>query len=310
MRVRFCQQEFDFPSPELGRLHRSEEYLGEADQSCDPEGAAALRQRLSDDGYLYLKGFLDRQQVLRAREAIFHYMAEREGLEPGSRPLDGVMGVSGKTVAMLGRHPITHHPDVRAVLESPRLFELYRAILEQSVKTFDYKWLRAVGNEEATGCHMDHIYMGRGSKRVMTCWVPFDDIPIQRGTLAVVPGSHADAGFEKLRHTYGKMDVDRDRVEGGWFTKKPREITEQFGSRWLTDDVEAGDIITFGMHTMHASTTNTTDRWRVSCDIRFQPASESMDDRWVGESPRGHYAWHSEPGKMVSMEAARQQWGV
>ena len=48
-----------------------------------------------------------------------------------------------------------------------------------------------------------------------------------------------------------------------------------------------GDVILFGMHTMHASTTNLTSRFRLSCDVRFQPASEPADNRWVAGGP-GH----------------------
>ena len=47
-------------------------------------------------------------------------------------------------------------------------------------------------------------------------------------------------------------------------------------------------MIVFGMHMMHASTTNTTDRWRVSCDVRFQPAADPVDPRWAGDHPIGH----------------------
>ncbi|MEL7087246.1 MAG: phytanoyl-CoA dioxygenase family protein [Planctomycetota bacterium] len=84
-------------------------------------------------------------------------------------------------------------------------------------------------------------------------------------------------------------------------------MIEQFGSQWLTDDVEAGDIISFGMHLMHASTTNTTDRWRLSCDIRFQPAEDVMDDRWVGEQPAGHVPLD---GTETTMKEARAVWGL
>ena len=297
-RVRFCDDTFTMPG-EFGRMRSSEDLLG------DP---AALRQRLNLDGYLYLKGVLNRKAVLGARRTILKYMYEHEGLEPGSRPLDGVMGQQGKTVPMLGRRQITHHSDVRAVLESPTLYRLYRDLFQQDATTFDYKWLRAVGNEEATGCHMDHVYMGRGSRSVMTCWVPFGDIPIHQGTLAVCPGSHADEAFARLRETYGRVDIDRDRMEG-WFTKHPREVTQAFGGRWLTDDVQAGDVVTFGMHLMHASTTNTTEHWRLSCDVRFQPAADLMDERWVGESPRGHDPTLTAQ-TLKPMTDARAEWGL
>ncbi len=297
--VRFCNSDYNLDT-ELGPLRDSSDCKGDA---------KALRKRLMEDGYLYMRNVLDREEVLEARRAILSYMAEHEGLEPGARPLDGVMGQYGKTVPMLGRPPITHHPAVKQVLESSALFDFYKHIFGSPALTYDYKWLRAVGNEEATGCHMDHVYMGRGSKRLMTCWVPFGDLPIEQGTLAICKGSHNEPGFEKLRNTYGKMDVDRDNV-AGWFTMNPREITDTFGGRWLANDVRAGDLITFGMHLMHASTTNITDRWRISCDIRFQPAEEPADQRWIGQAPGGHHRSPEAPAQAVPIEEARKKWGV
>jgi ectoine hydroxylase-related dioxygenase (phytanoyl-CoA dioxygenase family) len=150
--------------------------------------------------------------------------------------------------------------------------------------------------------------MGRGSERVHTVWIPFGDTPIEHGTLAICEGSHRLPGFQKLRETYGRMDVDRDNVQG-WFSDDPLEILDNFGGRWLTTNFQAGDVLTFGLYTMHASTTNTTNRYRLSCDVRYQPASEPMDERWGGDTPKGHYAWQRE-GSVVSMEEARAKWGV
>ena len=295
-RVRFGEREWAFPSADLAPLHAS-------DPSDTPE---ALRARLAADGYLYLPGLIARDAVLSARAAILRYMDQHEGLEPGSRPLEGVMGASGKSVPMTGTREITHHPDVLAVLESPRLFAMHAALQGEPVQSFDYKWLRAVGVEEFTGAHMDHVYMGRGSKRVLTTWVPLDDLPLERGVLAVCRGSHNLESFARLRETYGRMDVDRDRAQG-WFTNDPGEITEAFGGQWQTTAFGAGDVLIFGMHLMHASTTNTRDRWRLSCDVRFQPSADASDPRWVGERPIGHID-HGDT--TIPMEEMRAAWGV
>lgn len=40
------------------------------------------------------------------------------------------------------------------------------------VLTSGYKWLRAVGQGEFTGVHTDKVFLGRGSPRVLTAWVP------------------------------------------------------------------------------------------------------------------------------------------
>jgi hypothetical protein len=291
----------EYPSDELGEMRDSNALLG------DP---AALRERMQEDGYLLMRGLIDRDKVLAAREEILQYMAEREGLEPGSRPLDGVMGEYGKGVPMLGKKAITHNDAVRDVLEGEELFSFFERYFDAKPRTFDYKWLRAVGNERFTGCHYDVVYMGRGSDRVHTTWIPFGDISVEQGTLAVCAGSNSDPGFARLRETYGRHDVDRDRG-AGWFSTDPREITEKFGGRWLTTDFRAGDMITFGLYLMHASTTNVTDRWRLSCDVRFQPADEPVDSRWVGDDPGAHEA--AAAGKNTverPIEEFRAEWGV
>jgi ectoine hydroxylase-related dioxygenase (phytanoyl-CoA dioxygenase family) len=51
---------------------------------------------------------------------------------------------------------------------------------------------------------------------------------------------------------------------------------------WVSGDFAAGDVILFGMHTLHMSTANLTDRVRVSCDVRWQSAAEAIDERDVG----------------------------
>lgn len=300
MQVRFGNRTWPFPGDQLGELRDSALLLN------DP---LALRQRLAQDGYLLIRGLIERQRVLDARRCILAFMAEHEGLEPGSRPLDGVMGQYGRSVGMMGRKGITHDPVVRGVLEAPELFEFYSRLHGEPVLTFDYKWLRAVGHEEFTGSHYDVVYMGRGSGRLLTCWIPLGDIPIEQGVLAICEGSHRLPGFEKLRQTYGRMDVDRDRI-GGWFSNDPQEILERFGGRWLTSGFQAGDILTFGMFTMHASTTNTTDRWRLSCDVRFQPAADPVDERWIGDNPIGHYNWFRGDSPVKAMAVARSEWGV
>ena len=297
MDVRFGTDVLEFPSAELGEL------------TPTPPAALAeiLRNTLARDGYLFLPGLLDRETVLESRATIMHHLADADALVPGEPVLHGVMPKGGKGVRLMGYTGITHTPPVLATLESPALFSFFEQLFGEPATTYDYKWLRAVGNERFTGSHYDIVYMGRGSKRVHTVWIPFGDVPVEHGTLAICRGSHVDDGFARIRATYGRMDVDRDRISG-WFSDSPQEITRSFGGRWLTASVRAGDALVFGMYTMHASTTNTTDRFRLSCDVRFQPASEPADERWIGADPPGHDGLES-PGT-EPMASARQRWGL
>jgi len=287
---------------ELAELRDANSLLGDV---------AGMKARMAEDGYLLIRNLHPRERVLKARRTIFDFCnAEGNIITPGTDVMDGVINPAGKMPGTMGRKGITHHPDVRAVLEGEPIFNFFTRYFDAPAMTYDFKWLRGVTTGDATGAHIDIVYMGRGTTRnLYTCWVPLGDVPIEQGTLALCVGSHNLPGFQKLRDTYGKMDVDRDRVNG-WFSVDPLEITQKFGGQWATTKFNAGDVLIFGMYTMHASTTNTTDRWRLSCDTRFQPANDPVDERWVGENPIAHYAWSKEPEKMVEMETAREKWGV
>ena len=296
MNIRFGYRNLNFPSQELGVLRDSNALLGDV---------AALHERMAEDGYLLLRGLIDRAKVLQARQTVFEHMEVQKALTPNTPVLEGVMPAGGRNVPMMGRKGIAHHPDLLAVLEGEELFDFFQAYFGEPAISYNFKWLRGVGNEEYTGAHYDFVYMGRGSGRLHTTWIPFGDIPIHQGTLAMCVGSHRLDSFARLRETYGRMDVDRDLIEG-WFTKDPMEIVEKFGGQWMTSEFQAGDVILFGMHTMHASTTNLTNRFRLSCDIRFQPMNDPIDERWQRKG-----VGHTALGMPVRpMEDVRQEWDV
>ncbi len=276
MQIRFGHQDLAFPSSELGELRSS--YVD--------ENMSVLQARLQADGYLLLRRLIDPAKILAGREAVLAYMEARGALTPDTPILEGVMPRDARHVRLMGNGEITYHPDVQQALESEELFAFFHQYFAAEPATFAYKWLRAVGNEQYTGAHYDFVYMGRGSGNLHTVWIPFGDTPVEHGTLCLCEGSNHLPEFARVRDTYGRMDVDRDGVDG-WFTREPMDIVSQFGGRWMTTHYKMGDVVLFGMHTMHASTTNLTKRYRLSCDVRFQPAHDPMDERWAQGGP-GH----------------------
>jgi hypothetical protein len=57
----------------------------------------------------------------------------------------------------------------------------------------------------------------------------------------------------------------------------------------LTANFRAGDVVILSQHTLHGSLENhsTTNRVRLSCDVRYQAATEPRDERYFGPDPRG-----------------------
>jgi ectoine hydroxylase-related dioxygenase (phytanoyl-CoA dioxygenase family) len=61
------------------------------------------------------------------------------------------------------------------------------------------------------------------------------------------------------------------------------------GGRWLTaEEYRMGDVLLFGMATIHASIDNSTQVLRLSTDTRYQRADAPIDERWIGENPIAH----------------------
>jgi hypothetical protein len=268
-----------------------------ADLLDDP---VALRERMQTEGYLYLPGYLDRDEVLAARQEIAERLAAAGHTAPGT-PSEELIAREGVDIAFLPELALDN-PPLHKLLYSGRMIEFFTHLLGGQVRHYDFTWLRTVAPGRGTAPHMDIVFMGRGTTNLYTTWTPLGDIPIEMGGLMILERSHQ---HERLNNGYGRKDVDAYCVNhvgegytkmggggniapGGWLSKNPVKLRQNLGGRWLTANFSAGDILVFSMYTVHTSLDNRSDRIRISSDTRYQLASEPIDERWIGEEPPGH----------------------
>ncbi|OWF45861.1 uncharacterized protein LOC110456468 [Mizuhopecten yessoensis] len=300
-----------FPSPELQELKDSNHLLG---------NTQALRDQLQQQGYLFIRGFHDRKEVLEAREAVIrHVVSGGDGKiqEPATKGVLGARCGIGCIPFMEGKNDITHAKEVIRVLEGPRPKKFFNELFGSDCATFDYKWLRGIHRRAFTGAHVDNVYMGRGSQSLVTLWTPFGDVSVEMGTLCMCEGSHKLDSFKRFQETYGNLDVEAANLKGsGWFTSDPDEISAGFGGQWKTTDFRAGDVLLFTMRTVHMSTSNLTDFLRISCDTRWQPACDQLDTRFMGQfevESGAKFGLNAEGDKIsnsVTIEMLRKEWGI
>ncbi|CAF3609161.1 unnamed protein product [Rotaria sp. Silwood1] len=246
---------------------------------------SALRNQLNDKGYIYLKKVLPEEDVLKAKIAGITDGILSDGCDVGCIP------------SLEGSNPITNDPAVLHIIENPYLYDIFTSIFHGIHPiTFDFKWLRTMHHGGNTGCHLDRVYMNRGSPELLTCWIPFDNLTLDMSVLAVLEGSHRmdrpeNDGYTKLQHTYADMDVERDKLQGtGWFTEDPMEFYHlddacqpcDSNPIWKTTAFSAGDILIFTIRTIHMSSVNLTNKLRISCDTRWQPSDQPADPRFIG----------------------------
>lgn len=295
------------PLPELfsydHALDTDEQKFGLLRDSSDAaDNFDELRRRFAEDGYLFMKAYLNREQVLGARASIAKRLADAGILDEKYDPMEAVCIPDSGYV--FKPEFADNNAEVQELLYSGALTDFYRQLYGEEIRHYDFTWLRAIGPGKGTNPHCDLPYMGRGTHKHMTCWMPYGDISYELGGLMILEGSHKR---EDLLKNYVYRDVDtycenkpeqKHRAEeDGWtfpaftgtLSHNPPILRNKFGGRWLTSEYEAGDFLTFGMFTVHASLDNRSEnRLRLSSDSRYQRGSEAIDDRWIGPNPPGH----------------------
>ncbi len=283
------------------QLKTSPAYFGELYDASDLlNDASALRQRMAEDGYLYLPGLLDREDVMAARRSVLERMAEQDLLDLSYPLMDGICKPDVK---------LSFRPDLAAqnaaiqnLVYGEAMMRFFDHFLGAPATHLDYTWLRAKsgGPDTATTPHCDIVFMSRGTLNLYTAWTPLGDVPWEMGGLMVLEGSHKRTD---VFGEYWEFDVDTYCVNGeeaeakrtwswattgGSFSKDAIGVREQIGGRWLSHEYRAGDVLIFCMQLLHASMDNQTNRVRLSTDTRYQLASEPLDPRWIGEEPIAH----------------------
>jgi hypothetical protein len=259
-------------------------------RESDP--ADDLRGRLEEDGYLFVRGLLDRAEVQAGRRELLEQAELRQDYPMRSERL-------------------------RSIIQGPRIMAFFAGLFGAPARSYDFIWLRHQGPSYGIPPHCDTVFMGRGTPDVLTCWIPFGDIALRGGGLMILENSHK-ISQERIAD-YLRQDVDtycengpnaqavrtgamrwehwRDYAQRkdwkGEITEDPHALAGDWGGRWLTaDEYRMGDALIFTMRTVHAGTDNETDPLRLSTDSRYQPADQPIDERWIrgahGEDPVGH----------------------
>jgi hypothetical protein len=120
---------------------------------------------------------------------------------------------------------------------------------------------RANGRHKGRFVHQDYRVIGQ--QDMFTMWLPLEEVARAHGPLAVLPGS--------------------SRRE--WSVPRRVSATD---ADWCTADFHPGDAIIFHCLTWHAALPNTTERIRLSIDVRWQLAQDPVPRRLIyGPERRG-----------------------
>lgn len=240
---------------------------------------AALRARLSDDGYLYFRRLLPAEDVGPVRSLIGDVLADCCWLAPGSDPDELIASERAVGEGSDGFHgmytAVQMQQQVHELAVHPALLDLTGDVLGETSFGHPMHIFRIsppAGRAASTPVHQDYRLI-QGSADTLTTWIPLADTPRDAGGLRVLAGSHR----------LGVLPVSRAPGPGGMAA----DVADDDDPRWRTTTFTAGDVVLFSSLTVHAAVPNRSDRYRLSADFRYQPVSAPVARRPDGFVP--HY---------------------
>lgn len=285
------------------------EYLGPLrDSSAVAANADELRQRMLDDGYIYLRAFFQHDEVMAARRDVFNRLASVD--EIAEPVLDGIFtGRSSRYEKEPDRgafwRSVSETWTLRRLSHGRQLHGIMDILLGEPARAQDYIFLRPAGPGKHTVVHCDAPFFTRTTEQVCTAWVALGDVPSSMGPLFIVENSHT---YDDVKEQVRGFDVSVDTSRKAGLEVTPLALAKSRNTRLLTTDFTAGDVLVFGMYLLHGALDNvsTGNQVRLSCDVRYQVASAELDARYFGTDPSGTTG--ASYAELVGAKALTEEW--
>ncbi|KAL8711861.1 MAG: hypothetical protein Q9220_003805 [cf. Caloplaca sp. 1 TL-2023] len=268
-----------------------------------------IRSRFMQDGYVWIKNVIPREDVYDMREHYFSQFSHTDMLQPATSPRDGIFNSSSDPTAHQGIGSLVQD-SVNAILNGIHADPVYRTFLAHpSLRAFirhftgweqelivDRAMLRHnCPGSQSTGIHYDQYFLRDGEDEFLTAWVPIGDCaPAGGGLMYLENSTSLGQGLEEDFLKRAEHLPKRERIDAfnqfmakdGFMSHDAVEFRENHKEKvgkWLVGDYEAGDVVFHNPWMVHAATKNEDDlrRIRLASDLRFYEEGAKLDRRWM-----------------------------
>jgi ectoine hydroxylase-related dioxygenase (phytanoyl-CoA dioxygenase family) len=233
-----------------------------------------------DNGYLLVKGLLTREEAAALRQEC-HELAERLAV---AHNIDATWGAAREGVAGAQETRILHCHDVQfqsaafsKLIVDDRLTGIAAAIIGgPNVQLHHTKmFIKPPEKGSPFPLHQDCPFFPHERHSMIAAIIHFDDAPLEKGCVRVVPGSY-------------KLGPIEHEPSGGWhlpFAQYPLESS-------VPCPAEAGDTLFFSYLTIHGSGINTSSEARTTMLVQMRdpadpPTIKTHESRGQGMMLRG-----------------------
>jgi len=232
--------------------------------------AAALRARMDEQGYLFFRGLLPTEPLWELRDAVTRVLADQGWIRGGEQRLEALAASlphrEGEETYLTALREVMKLEQLHSLAHRPELLGVMRALLGEKAFPHPLCIARLVfprAPELSTPPHQDYPN-NQGTPLLTAAWIPLGDCPRERGSIAVLEGSHR----------FGMFPLQFHLGPGNRGAKLDERVRD---CRWRSGDFRLGDVLLFPALTVHRALDNDSARaLRLSVDFRYQPAGEAL----------------------------------
>ncbi len=215
-----------------------------------------------ENGYLLVKSVFTREEAQYLREeahALIHRLAEVYS-ENGINAMWGsARKITDLPAQLLHCHNAQYHSAAFArLMLDPRLTDRIADLIGENIQLHHTKlFIKPPEKGAPFPMHQDYPYFPHEKHTMLAAIVHFDDAPIEKGCVCVVPGSH-------------KLGPLEHNPEGGWHLPVDQYPLESA----VPVPAEAGDVVIFSYLTIHGSGVNTSHEARTTLLIQMRDPTD------------------------------------
>lgn len=238
----------------------------EADVSCIDDRAISSYQKY---GFLAVRNVLSAEQVQRYADAVLAAVSRMNDHHRADSRLDQFVNVWREDEV------------VRELTLNPTIGGIAQTLAGKSLRLWhDHALLKPPHNQLATEFHQDQPYWPHdNSTQPISCWIALCDVPVRKGCMSFIPGSH----------TYTTLRSQRLDDAGSLFSLCP--LLQWYPQ--VTLPLRAGDCTFHHGRTAHMANANMTDDIRIAhvviymdADTTFTGGNHVVTDGMAAEGTR------------------------
>ena len=234
------------------------------------------------DGYLVVRGLVDRPSVDEMRETVLGALDPLQGPAefetdvgyPGSPASRDAAG--GSTPRRL-LHAYSRGPAFRRWATAPEFASTLRSVMreehiEMSQCHHNCVMTKHPGFSSSTAWHQDIRYWSFDAPELVSVWLALGSEREENGALWVIPGSH-------------RLRLDRGRFDRHLFLRPELDANRAFIDTATLVELEAGDALFFHCRLLHAAGKNVSGEVKLSAVFTYhagdnRPIPGTRSDRY------------------------------